>query len=84
MTYHAFRAPYKKIRLQVEHKPIVEGMRGFGGASDTWKFVKRLAAPACMIEGCGLRPVVMLKVKNRATQLFCDQFAFCNTVGRGK
>jgi len=68
MTCHVFRAPYIRFRLQVEHQPIVEGMRGFGCAIDVWKFVTRQAAPACMIEGCGLRTVEILQVKNRATQ----------------
>ena len=47
-------APYIRFRKQVEHQPIVEGMRGFGCAIDVWKFVTRQAAPACMIEGFGL------------------------------
>jgi len=33
-----------------------------------------------MIEGCGLRTVEILQVRNRATQQFGEKFAFCNAV----
>jgi len=33
-----------------------------------------------MIEGCGLRTVEILQVKNRATQQFGEKFAFCNAI----
>ena len=55
-------------------------MRGFGCAIDVGKFVTRQAAPAFMIEICGLRTVEILHVKNRATQEFSEKFAFCNAV----
>jgi len=57
MTCHVFRAPYVRFRLQVEHQPIVEGMRGFGCAIGVWKFVTRQTALAYMIEGFWLRTV---------------------------
>ena len=62
------------------HQPIVEGMRCFGSAVDVRKFVTRQAAPENMFEGCGLRTVEILQVKNRATLQFGDKFAFCNAV----
>ena len=55
-------------------------MRGFGSAIDVWKFVTTQDAPKCMIEGCGLRTVEILQVKNRATQQFREKFAFCNAI----
>jgi len=55
-------------------------MRGFGGPIDVWKYVTRQAAPDCMIEGCGLRTVEILQVKNRATQQFGEKLAFCNAI----
>jgi len=55
-------------------------MRGFGCAIDVWKFVTRKAAPACMIEGCRLRTVEILQVKNRATQQFGEKFEFRNAM----
>jgi len=67
MTCHVIGAPYIRIRLQVEHKTNVEGVRGFVCAIDVQIFVTRQAAPACLFEGCGLRAVEILQVKNRAT-----------------
>jgi len=66
--------------MQVEYQQIVEGMRCFGSAIDAWKFVSRQAVPECMIEGCGLRTVEILQVKNWANQQFCEKFAFCNAI----
>jgi len=60
----------------VEHQPIVDEMRSLGCAIDVWKFVTGQAVPAGMIEEFGLRSVEILQVKNRATQYFCEKFAF--------
>jgi len=68
MTCHILRATYIRFLLQVEHQPIVEEVRDFACAINVWKFVTRQAAPACMIEGSGLRTVENLQVKNRTTQ----------------
>ena len=68
MTCHVFRAPYIRFRLQGEHQPIVEEIRGFGCEIEVWKFVTRQAAPACMIEGCGLKTDEIMQVKNRTNQ----------------
>ena len=80
MTCHIFMAPYKRFRLQVEHQRIVEGMRGFGCAIDVPKFVIRQVAPAFMIEGCRMRIVDILQVKNRATRQFGEKVPFRNAI----
>jgi len=73
MTCHVFRASYIRIRLQVEHQPRVERICGFGYPIGVGKFVTRQVAPACMFEGCGLKTVEILQVKNRVTQQFGEK-----------